>query len=336
MPMDLPATGTVERARDQSGTLAQRISTSPDLADASDARARVNDWLDEIADTAAGKTLIRLFAAHSLLNALISGLAEGSRYLWELVRADPQRLVSLLEAEPERRFDEILADARGAIAAAQDEPEVMHLLRRMKAEAALLIALADIGGVWPVMQVIERQTRLADAAVGSAVDYLFADAQRRGKLKSSERQGPRGTAPASSSSPWARWERASSTIRATSTLSCSTTTATPAIRSRAGAVLRAAHADAGEASAGAHRRRLRVPHRSAAASGSSLDPDRGLDGGGARLLREPGAELGARRADQGASLCRRYRGRRRHCSANSRLSSGANTWTSRRSPTFTP
>ncbi|MGZ3291769.1 MAG: hypothetical protein ACXU9D_00685, partial [Xanthobacteraceae bacterium] len=157
MPMDLPATGTVERARDQSGTLAQRISTSPDLADASDARARVNDWLDEIADTAAGKTLIRLFATHSLLNTLISGLAEGSRYLWELVRADPQRLVSLLEAEPERRFDEILADARGAIAAAQDEPEVMHLLRRMKAEAALLIALADIGGVWPVMQVIERQ-----------------------------------------------------------------------------------------------------------------------------------------------------------------------------------
>ncbi|MGZ3357894.1 MAG: hypothetical protein ACXU84_01070, partial [Xanthobacteraceae bacterium] len=70
MPMDLPATGTVERARDQSGTLAQRISTSPDIADASAARARVNDWLDEIADTAAGKTLIRLCAAHSLLNTL--------------------------------------------------------------------------------------------------------------------------------------------------------------------------------------------------------------------------------------------------------------------------
>jgi len=190
MSMDLPAMGTVERARDQSGTLAQRISTSPDLADASAARARVNDWLDEIADTAAGKTLIRLLVTHSLLNALLSGLAEGSRYLWELVRADPQRLVSLLEAEPERRFDEILADARGAIAAAQDEPEVMHLLRGMKAEAALLIALADIGGVWPVMQVIERQTRLADVAVGSAVDYLFADAQRRGKLRSSEAKGP--------------------------------------------------------------------------------------------------------------------------------------------------
>jgi glutamate-ammonia-ligase adenylyltransferase len=114
------------------------------------------------------------------------GLAEGSRYLWELARADPQRLASLLEAEPERRFDDIVADARGAIAVAHDEAEVMRLLRRMKAEAALLTALADIGGIWPVLHVIERQTELADAAVGCAVDYLLADAQRRGKLKLSE------------------------------------------------------------------------------------------------------------------------------------------------------
>ena len=77
-----------------------------------------------------------------------------------------------------------------------------------------------------------------------------------------------------------------------------------------GAVLRAAHARAGEAAAGAHRRRLRVPHRPAAAARSGLDPDRDLDRGGARLLREPRPELGARRDDQGAPLRRRYRGRR--------------------------
>ena len=35
----------------------------------------------------------------------------------------------------------------------------MRLLRRMKAEAALLIALADIGGVWPVMRVTRRADR---------------------------------------------------------------------------------------------------------------------------------------------------------------------------------
>ena len=190
MSIDPPASGALERANDQTGPLAQRIKASPHLAAASEARARVNDWLADIADRTAGKTLTQLLAAHPMLDGLVMGLAEGSRYLWELARADPVRLVWLLEAEPERRFDEILIDTKRAIAAARDEAEVMRLLRHMKATGALLIALADIGGIWPVMQVIERQTRLADAAVGSAVDYLLADAQRRGRLKVSDPERP--------------------------------------------------------------------------------------------------------------------------------------------------
>ena len=46
-----------------------------------------------------------------------------------------------------------------------DEAQAMRLLRRMKAEAALLMAIADIGGVWPVMEVTRRQTELAGGHV---------------------------------------------------------------------------------------------------------------------------------------------------------------------------
>ena len=42
------------------------------------------------------------------------------------------------------------------------KPRRWRLLRRMKAEAALLIALADIGGVWPVMRAARALTDLAD------------------------------------------------------------------------------------------------------------------------------------------------------------------------------
>jgi glutamate-ammonia-ligase adenylyltransferase len=171
--------------------LAQRVAAAPLLAAADAAHARVKEWLTEIAGTPAGETLLRLMAAHPKLGALIAGLAEGSPYLWELFRAEPARLVGLLEAEPARRFDEILAGARLAIAAARDQAEVMRLLRRMKAEGALLIALADIGGAWPLSEVLERQTALADAAVAAAVDYLLADARRSGKLRvSSEEPAP--------------------------------------------------------------------------------------------------------------------------------------------------
>jgi len=164
------------------GTLAQRIAAAPQLHAADAARGRVADWLGEIAETPAGQALRRLLADHPTLDALITGLADGSPYLWDLAQRSPERLTALLEAEPERRFDDILDLARRAIAATSDEAEVMRLLRVMKAEAALLIALADIGGVWPVMHVVELQTRLADAAVGAAVDHLVAAAGSRGKL----------------------------------------------------------------------------------------------------------------------------------------------------------
>jgi [glutamine synthetase] adenylyltransferase / [glutamine synthetase]-adenylyl-L-tyrosine phosphorylase len=176
----------------QSGdsSLVRRIVRAPHLQAADEARARVNEWLAEIAGLPAGQTLTRLAAAHPRFEALMKGLADGSPYLWGLVRGSPERFVALLEAEPEHRFRDILADARRAIAATRDEAEVMRLLRRMKAEAALLIALADIGGVWPVTQVVDLQTMLADAAVGAAVDYLLEAAQRSGKLKGFERSPP--------------------------------------------------------------------------------------------------------------------------------------------------
>ena len=102
---------------------------------------------------------------------------------------------------------------------------------------------------------------------------------------------------------------------------------------RAGGVLRAAHARAGEAAAGAHARRLRVPHRSAAAAGPILDPDRHLDRLGARLLRERRTELGARRADQGAARAPATSRPAKRCCGTSRRSSGASISISPRSPT---
>src|SRR5262249_60028275 len=103
--------------------LVKGTAAAPHLQAADEARARVNEWLAEIADLPAGKTLTCLSAAHPRLAALMMGLADGSPYLWSLVRGAPERFVALLEAEPERRFRDILADARRAGAATHDEAE---------------------------------------------------------------------------------------------------------------------------------------------------------------------------------------------------------------------
>src|SRR5262245_6276197 len=176
------ATTAGARAEAGEASLARRIVAAPRLSSAEAAQARVDGWLAEIAGTAAGRALARLLADHPTVKALMTAVADGSPYLFDLARVDGERLLALLAGEPELRFRELIADARRMIPAAGDEAEVMRLLRRMKAEAALLIGLADIGGVWPVMEVTRLQTALADAAVGAAVDHLLAQAQRRGRL----------------------------------------------------------------------------------------------------------------------------------------------------------
>jgi glutamate-ammonia-ligase adenylyltransferase len=164
-------------------TLAARISSAPQLSAPEAAQKRLDGWLGELGNDPTAATLRRLLAAHPQVRALILGLADGSPHLWDLASADPARLVRVLTSDPEARFDALLADTVAAIDATRDEATVMQLLRRMKAEASLTIALADIGGVRPVTRVVAALTELADAAVGAAVHHLLGQAAREGKLR---------------------------------------------------------------------------------------------------------------------------------------------------------
>src|SRR3989440_37349 len=124
-------------------TLALALADAPRLMNRKAAQASVAGWLTEIGRSAAGKTLKRLVTAAPKLEALLLGLADGSPYLWDLAAAEPERLLALLNSNPDVHLAELLAKAEKAVAAAKDEADAMRLLRRMKAEAALLIALAD-------------------------------------------------------------------------------------------------------------------------------------------------------------------------------------------------
>src|SRR6185437_7456883 len=111
-------------------------------------------------------------------------------YLWDLTSREPERLLRLLKADPDVHLAALLADHGRAAATAKDEAEAMRQLRRMKAEAALLIALADIGGVWPVMRAERALTDLADSAVDAAARFVLAEAARAGRLAPRDKAQP--------------------------------------------------------------------------------------------------------------------------------------------------
>ena len=161
--------------------LADLITTAPRLSDPDVARSRVSDWLADVS-SADSKSLKSLLSKQPIIGTLVNSLAESSPYLWDLTTREPERLLRLLLANPEQHFATLLRDHGHAAAVSKDEAEAMRELRRMKTEAALLIALADIGGVWSVMRTAHALTELADAAVNGAVRFALAEAGRARRL----------------------------------------------------------------------------------------------------------------------------------------------------------
>jgi glutamate-ammonia-ligase adenylyltransferase len=178
----LPPKGRTSAAATKS--LAHRIVRKSWPAASPEARSKVKDWQRDIAKTATGKAFARLMASAPHLKALVESIADGSPYLWDLITASPRRWLTLLNSDPDARFTVLIADAVKDVSASADEAATMRALRLMKAEASLLIAVADIGGIWDVATVTHRLTGVADAAVSAAVRYLLRTAApKKGKAR---------------------------------------------------------------------------------------------------------------------------------------------------------
>jgi glutamate-ammonia-ligase adenylyltransferase len=115
------------------------------------------------------------------LRALLLGLADHSAFLWQLVARAPDRLAALVEAEPEAALAAVIARQRAA-GQAPDLDAVARALRQNRAEHALLVALADIGGLWPLATVTQALSDFADASVRAAADAMLLQASAAGRF----------------------------------------------------------------------------------------------------------------------------------------------------------
>jgi glutamate-ammonia-ligase adenylyltransferase len=173
---------------DQHG-LAARFVDGPHVAAPDQAEQRLADWLTDLAPeqvTAIADFIARFPRARTIL----LGIAEFSPYLFDLVRADAARLIRLLACDPEAHLAQLIERTSRDVSAASSEADVMQLLRRAKSEAALLIALCDIGGVWPVMRVTAALTDFAVASVQSALRYLLRQEAARGRMTATNLDRP--------------------------------------------------------------------------------------------------------------------------------------------------
>ena len=158
-------------------TLAGAIQPcGPVLAAGAGVRERAFEALDKAA--AAGGWTPLLDQARRALDPVFSA----SPYLAGLARRRPAQLAAILAREPEASLADLLART-AALEAEPLETELLKTrLRELKAEAHLLTALADLGGLWNLDQVTGALTRFADAAVKTAMAAVVRIEIDRGRL----------------------------------------------------------------------------------------------------------------------------------------------------------
>ncbi len=263
-------------------------------------RARAERTLLALADGAGA------FTPPPRARAVFAAAFGNSPYLARLALREREALRAIVARGPGAVLDESEALARAAEDAG-DETAAMACLRRAKRRAALAIALADIAGLWTLEEVTRALTLFADAAVGGSLRFLLQEARRFGfcgARRCDARSRDRACRPR-----YGQIRRLRTQLferhRSHRVLRCRTLSFPQARRCarRRGRY----RAWAGQAARRNHRRRLRLPRRSAPAPRRRRHADRDLHRSGRGLLRRDGAELGTRRDDQGARLRRRSR-----------------------------
>ena len=161
--------------------LAAGIVTSPRLPLGRRGDPLAN-WLAEVGPDEAGHELREILAVQPQAGRLLAAIFAHSPFLTRIIATHPDWLLGAL-AEPARRhLDRLIGDMRRACANATNDDEIMPVLRHTRQRTALLVALADLGGLWHLDDITEALTLFADEAVSLSTDHVLREAQRANQL----------------------------------------------------------------------------------------------------------------------------------------------------------
>jgi glutamate-ammonia-ligase adenylyltransferase len=164
-------------------TLTINPSSLPRPGDPERARLGIERWRDqarqgEDADLAAFALALADDAAGS---ALLEAVFGNSPFLGRCLLMDMASIPHFLTHGADAVFRELVNDVNRA-AADGDSKRVMQALRVARRRAALVIALADIAGLWPLERVTGALSAFADACIDAAVFHLLRRAAEAGDL----------------------------------------------------------------------------------------------------------------------------------------------------------
>ena len=173
-------------------SLIEQIKTAPKPVDRKAAQNHIEHLISSKEEPEYERLAV-LINQYSKFHELLIALAGHSPYLWRLIQRNPKRLLRIVESDPDLFFSDLISLCdQATLTHAGDEAAIKRALRQIKQEAALLIALCDLGGVWDVIRVTEALSDFADASLKAALSFLLAEEALSGKITSFDRHQPKG------------------------------------------------------------------------------------------------------------------------------------------------
>ncbi len=161
----------------------ERINETPQIFDA----ARGADVLDGLKRAFAARPELgeagRLLDTPKVAELLLASFSASS-YLAALASRRPALLADCLSRDPDVHLDQARASLAKEIDGADSPKEAMAALRLFKQRIALLAGLADLGRVWTIEQALQAMSLAADAALQTALSFLFRKARNAGQILS--------------------------------------------------------------------------------------------------------------------------------------------------------
>lgn len=171
---------------DRNSSLLSRLTKAPPVADPARAEAQLADFIERIREVPEAAPL----TAHldrGLFRDLLLALADHSTFLWQLAVNDPARLAKLASGPPEETHASIVEDQASLFLALRSgdlsREDAVAAFRRNRNAHALLVALADIGGIWDVVKVTQALSDFADASVRGGVNLVLTEMAELGRIR---------------------------------------------------------------------------------------------------------------------------------------------------------
>ena len=178
---------------DQNRSLIDRLTQAPPVSDLKKAEAGLADLMERAREVAEATALLPHLEEGPFRDLLLA-LADYSPFLWQLALADPARTARLALEAPEAVHSSIVDDQaslfRRAGAGEMTHDDAVRAFRRNRNAHALLVALADIGGLWSTEEVTQALSAFADASVSGGLNLILTETADLGRITLQNPEAP--------------------------------------------------------------------------------------------------------------------------------------------------